>query len=907
MTSLLLASLLAVNAAEPNPPTATPSIPYKKFVLNNGLTLIIHEDHKAPIVTVNIWYHVGSKNEKLGKTGFAHLFEHLMFNGSEHFDDDYFKAMEKVGATGLNGTTSEDRTNYFEDVPRDALDFALWMESDRMGHLLKAITQAKLDEQRGVVQNEKRQGENRPYAIASQLVTQNTWPVGHPYSWEVIGSMEDLNAAKLEDVHEWFKTYYGAANATLVVAGDVTVDEALAKVKKYFGHIPSGPPVSKHQAWIAKRSGTHRMKAQDRVPQARIYKIWNTPQYGTVENTMLRLASSVLSSGKTSRLYKRLVYDEQIATDVSAYADGSEIAGQFHITATAKPGMGLEKIEKAIDEELAKFLKDGPTEAELKRIKAMLEGSFIRGMERIGGFGGKSDILAQNEVFLGNPDYYQTAIQEIRQATVESVMSTARAWLSDGQFVLEIHPFPKFTETSTTVDRSKLPVPDLKPEARFPEIKRTTLSNGLKVVFAERKTIPIVQMNLIFDAGYAADQFALPGTANLAMDMLKEGTQKRSSLQINDELESLSAYLSTSCNVDASGVSLNALKANLDASLELFTDVVLHPSFPETDFARLKKQRLASIQREKVEPNAMARRVFPGLIFGKNHAYGNPSNGTEESVSKLTTADMRKYHQSFFKPNNATMVVVGDITLEELKGKLEQLFQEWKPGDLPEKKVSSVALPEKARLFLIDKPGAPQSIILGGHIMPPMNSQDELAIETMNFVFGGTFTSRINMNLREDKHWSYGVASGVLKARHQRPFMISAPVQGDKTKDALLELDKELRKMAGDQTISEAEFAKAIKDRTLRLGGTWETMSAVLGSLAEMVFFKYPDNHFHTYTARLLALKQENVANIAREILHPDQMTWIVVGDRSKIEASLRELNWGTLQMLDADGNAITQ
>ncbi len=304
--ALLLASALTAQAAENRPPNLI-EIPYTRYVLDNGLTLLVHEDHKAPIVAVNVWYHVGSKNEKPGKTGFAHLFEHLMFNGSEDFDDDFFKAMEKVGATSMNGTTSEDRTNYFEDVPTEALDFALWMESDRMGHLLGAVKQARLDEQRGVVQNEKRQGENQPYAIAYKLITHNTWPAGHPYSWEVIGSMEDLNAAKLEDVREWFKTYYGPANATLSIAGDVTPAEALAKVKKYFGDIPSGPPVYRQEAYIAKRTGTHRMTAQDRVPQARIYKVWNIPEYGTTAGNQLNLASDVLSSGKSSRLYKRLV------------------------------------------------------------------------------------------------------------------------------------------------------------------------------------------------------------------------------------------------------------------------------------------------------------------------------------------------------------------------------------------------------------------------------------------------------------------------------------------------------------------------------------------------------------------------------------------------------------------------
>src|SRR6266704_2562232 len=336
-------------------------IPFQKLVLNNGLTLIVHEDHKAPIVAVNLWYHVGSKNEKLGKTGFAHLFEHLMFGGSEHASGRYIDAMEKIGATDLNGTTNTDRTNYFEDVPTNALDYTLWMESDRMGHLLGALDQKTLDLQRGVVQNEKRQGENQPYGVTRLLITQNSYPAGHPYSWTTIGEMADLDAASMKDVQEWFKTYYGPSNVILVLAGDIDAKTAKEKAEKYFGDIPAGPPVAHQEAWIAKMTGTHRQKVQDRVPQARIYKIWNIPEYGNAAADYLDLVSDVLSTGKTSRFYKRLVYDDQIATNANAFVALSEIGGQFRVQATARPGQDLAQVEKELDEELARFLREGPT------------------------------------------------------------------------------------------------------------------------------------------------------------------------------------------------------------------------------------------------------------------------------------------------------------------------------------------------------------------------------------------------------------------------------------------------------------------------------------------------------------------------------------------------------------------
>src|SRR6266480_6977506 len=553
-----------VRVAVPAPIT----IPYQRFILKNGLTLLVHEDHKAPIVAVNIWYHVGSKNERPGRTGFAHLFEHLMFNGSEHFNDDYFQPFERIGATDQNGTTNEDRTNYFENVPTTALDVALWMESDRMGHLLGAIDTAKLTEQRGVVQNEKREGENEPYGKVDLLMTEGTYPAGHPYSWTVIGSMEDLDAAKLDDVKEWFKTYYGPNNAVIVLAGDVDGETARRKVEQYFGDIPATPPIAKQEVWIAPRTGAHRQIMQDRVPQARIYKEWNIPQFGSADGDYLDMVTDVLAQGKTSRLYKRLVYDEQIATDVIAYADLREIGGQLVIRATAKPGGDLARVERAIDEELARFVQSGPTASELRRIKTQYRANFIRGVERIGGFGGKSDVLAHYEVFTGNADNYLVTERRIAAATAADLRSAAARYLTDGQYVLEVHPYPEFATTASGADRSKLPDAGTPPDARFPAVARATLPNGLKIVLAERHSIPQVNLTLLVDAGYAADQFAAPGTASLALDMLDEGTTRRTALQISDTLSQLGAELFTGSQLDVSSVSLSAMKDQLDPSLD---------------------------------------------------------------------------------------------------------------------------------------------------------------------------------------------------------------------------------------------------------------------------------------------------------------------------------------------------
>jgi zinc protease len=897
-----------VLAQRPAPVPSRIEIPYQKSVLPNGLTLIVHQDPKAPIVAVNVWYHVGSKNEKPGRTGFAHLFEHLMFNGSENYDKDFFGPMEQAGATDMNGTTNEDRTNYFENVPTNALDIALWMESDRMGHLTGAISQPKLDEQRGVVQNEKREGENEPYGKVWDFLTPKLYPAHHPYSWTVIGSMEDLDAAKLDDVKEWFRTYYGAANAVVVVAGDIDAETARRKVEKYFGDIPAGPPVARQEAWVAKRTGSQRGIMQDRVPQARIYKVWNIPGWGTADADYLNLVSDVLSRGKSSRLFKRLVYDDQIATDVSATLDLREIGGLFTIEASARPGIDLARVEKAVDEELRRLLAGGPTPAELRRVKTRYRAAFIRGIERIGGFGGKSDVLANGQVFAGRPDYYQVQLDRVQLATPARLLSSARQWLSDGVYSLEVHPYPEFQTARAAADRSKLPAPGSLPETKFPELERAMLSNGLKIVLARRPAIPQVRFDLLLDAGFAADKAGVPGTASLAMAMLDEGTARRTSLQISDELAQLGANLATGSRLDVSSVSLEALRENLDASLDIYGDVILHPSFPRSDFERLRKQRLAQIQQEKADPVGLALRVFPGLLYGRGHAYSNPwtGSGTEESTEQITRDHLVRFHRDWFKPNHATLIVVGATTMAEIRPKLERTFAAWRPGEVPSKDIATVAQQPRPVVYLIDRPGSLQSLIIAGNVAPPKANPGEVSIQTMNGVLGSDFSSRVNMNLREDKHWAYGAYTFFRDARGQRPFVAYAPVQTDKTKEALVELDKELRGIIKDRPIQPDELSRAQASLTLTLPGSWETMAALAGAIGDIVTFGLDDRYYDTFAEKVRAQTVQSLTAAAADVVHPDQLVWVVVGDRSKIEPGLRELKLGEIRLIDTDGRPVS-
>ena len=884
-------------------------IPFTKFTLDNGLTVIVHEDHKAPIVAVNVWYHVGSKNEPVGRSGFAHLFEHLMFNGSENYNTDFFKGTELLGATDQNGTTNSDRTNYFQNVPTTALDSLLWLESDRMGHLLGAIDQARLDEQRGVVQNEKRQGENQPYGRVFNAITAATWPDEHPYGHTVIGSMEDLNAADLETVQQWFRDYYGAANAVIVLAGDITPEVAREKVERYFGHIPSGPPVTQPRRWVVPMVGAQREVMYDRVGQPRLYKVWNITPTGEADTDYLGMLSDVLSSGRSSRLYKRLVIDEQLATSVQSNAGGREIAGQFLVVATAKAGGDLNRIEAIIDEEMARLLRDGPTAEELERGRTQTAAGYIRGLERIGGFGGKSDRLAASEVFLGDPGAWRESYQRVVSARPQDLTAAGRRWLTDGSYSLEVLPFPDYTVAASTVDRSAgLPPAGPAPQAIFPEVESGQLSNGLKIKLVRRDSVPTVSMNLILDAGAVVDPDDKLGLGQLAPQVMTNGTERLDALEISDRLQLLGATLGAGSGTNSTNVSMTALTARLDPSLDLFADVILNPAFREADFRRVQAQQIAGIQQARRNPGSIARTVLSRELYGPTSPYGRPNSGTEATVAAITPADAEAWHSTWFRPDNATLVVVGDISLAELTPRLERAFAQWRaPAEPMPDKPGPADAPEAGatpRILIIDRAG-PQSTILAGRVVTPFDPFTEPAIDTMNTALGGAFTSRINMNLREDKGWSYGAGGGVPFGRGERVYMVSAGVQSDKTAESLAELRRELTEVVGSRPLTEEEIAAARANMVQGMAGNWETNSAIVGELANMVIWGVPEDYYETYAERVAAMDAQRATEAARQIVGSGPTTWVVVGDRAAIEDKIRALGIGEVIVVDADGNPV--
>ncbi len=912
---------------------AAPAIAFEEFTLPNGLRVVVHTDRKAPIVAVNVWYHVGSKDEPAGRSGFAHLFEHLMFQASEHHADEYFAPFKQVGVTDQNGTTNTDRTNYFQNVPTTALDTALWMESDRMGHFLGAVDQAALDEQRGVVQNEKRQGENQPYGEAWQLLNRALYPEGHPYHRGVIGSMADLDAATLDDVRAWFRAWYGPNNAVLVLAGDIDVATARRKAVEYFGHIPAGPTMAQPAVDIAARAASTREVAGDAVPQARIYRAWNVAEVGRADLDRLAVLARVLGGSRSSRLDRRLVHAERLVDGVSAGTSAKQLGSNFVVTATVKAGVDPARVEAILDEELARLLAGGPTEAELARAKTTQRAGFVRGIERIGGFGGKADALAECKVYTGDPGCFRVALANVEAATAEDVRAAGERWLSRGDHTLVVvpgkrtpladppattpeplsppSPEARFTTTPAAVDRSSgVPIATEFPALKFPALERATLSNGTAVVLAQRREVPVVQMSYAFGGGYSADQGRRPGTASFTMALLDEGAGDRDALAFAEAVESLGAMMAAGASLDGGSAYLSALTDRLDASLALYADMLRRPRFDDDAIARVRATWIAGIAQEKARPDSVAMRVLPPLLYGDGHPYAIPltGSGTEAAIASLTRADLQAFHRDWVRPDGATLMVVGDTTLADIVPLLERHFGDWRVSSPPPPvpAVADVARPATARVVLVDQPGAVQANIIAAQVVPSSRDEGANRFDIANGVIGGDFTSRLNMNLREDKHWSYGARSGASPALGPRPWMASAPVQIDRTADAMREMRDEIARFASGATPPTAiEVARIQAITTRSLPGAYETASTVLATIGAIVRYDRPDDYVFRRRAEIEAMTPAQVAGAARTI-DPDTLTWVVVGDLREIAAPIRALGFGEVTVVDADGGPVS-
>jgi zinc protease len=974
---------------------ALPPIHFDEFRLDNNLRVILHQDRSTPIVAVNLWYHVGSKNEVRGRTGFAHLFEHMMFQGSKHYDADYFKPLQEAGGT-LNGSTNADRTNYWEVVPSNYLELALFLESDRMGYLLDAMTDEKLNTQRDVVMNEKRQNyDDRPYGLVPETIASVIYLPDHPYSWITIGSIEDLRAATMDDVKDFFRRFYTPNNASLCIAGDIDLSDARALVEKYFGSIKRGPEIVPVKAAAAKLDGEIRRTMEDRVTLPRVYMTWHGVAQMTPDDAALDMLSSIFVGTKAARLHRRLVHEQQIAQDVSAFHNSREIAGSFQIVATAKPGIRLEQLETEINHEIERIKSTPPTNEEVERAYNACEASFVYSLQTIGGFGGKSDQLNLYATFFDKPDFFSEDLARYRNVTPEDIQRVARKYLMNERFVLSVVPRTTGTTTTavkemappnvnTNVDASpaqtlipasvepslpkvetndpvgvaspvktiaasaprsgaappasvahtivaattggssdenasdlrQLPAAGVEPEFSAPTIERVLLSNGLEVLFVSHRELPILTFSLIARrAGAETQSLSRAGLANLTADMLDEGAGGRNSLEISETLAAHGARLSTGAGWDAGFAELLTLRRHTRTTLQIFRDVISQPTFEEKDLERLKAKRLVAIRQRRDSAAATAELAFARILYGQHHVYGHSLIGDETSLDRISRNDIQDFHARAYQPEDSTLVVVGDADLPDLAAELESAFALWRGETLKGESRSlgdsidftSLPSPERAILYLIDRPGSTQSVIVGGHVAAARSTPDYFPLIVLNTLLGGQFTSRLNLNLREDKGYTYGARTAFNFRRHPGPFAASASVHREATRESVIEILKELNGVRGARPVTETELEYAKAGLTRGFPRGFETPAQIADRLSDVAVYNLPHDYFDNYIDRIRAVTTADVARVAETYIQPSRVAILVVGDRQRIESSLREIEGigETLTILDAEGSAI--
>lgn len=878
---------------------------YKKYVLPNGLTLIVHEDHTSPVVALDVWYHVGSKDEARGQHGMARLFEHLMFTGSQHHDAAYAPALLAAGATDIGGDSNRDRSRFHETVPAATLDLGLWMESERMGYLLGGVTQAKLDQQRSAVESDKRQHDSQPYGDVDSIIARSTYPPGHPYSWTPFGSIRDLNAIDLGNVRDWFEKYYGAANATLVVSGDVKAAVVKAKVEQDFGDIPPGVPVSHVTTWPARMSGERSSTVREAVPQARLYMVWNLPPAFNADTSRLKLAAAVLADGKDSRLYKRLVQKDQLATDVTAQIDAREIGSQLVIRADARSGISLDKIEQAVDEELAKLLANGPQAAELDRIRASLLTGFSR---RLQSQAAQAELLARSEVYGGSPDAYKTELNELRNASSDDVRDSMRNWLADGLFVLDVKPAVRYTISGKDANRHRPPPVGALLLPQLPTLQRAILPNGMRLALVQRGNAQSLDFDMLFGGGRASDGDLPGGTAALTYDLLSGGTDQYSATEIDSKLQTLGASVSSHLGPDDGDVRLSAVKTKLTSTLDLYADMIRQSTFPDDQISRYKQQLLASIAQQQASPHGAIKRVLTPLLFGPQHPYAHVGLGMADQIQSVQRDDLVAYAKRWLRPDNATLLVTGDIDMATLKPLIEARFGDWEASSVPltQLDIGNAPAQAAARIFLIDKPGASQSRIVAANLAPPPTDSQQPAYDIVSAALGGSFDSRLNLDLHATRHWGDDVSSGIVSMRHQQIFYVSANVQSERTAPAILEIHNQLESVVdGKSPLTKQEVSAAEQSELRRLPDASQTLGDVAASYRHILTLDLPDDYYRQLIDKLKGLSSLQLQTAAQHLISPEALTWIVVGDLSKIEQPIRELNLGSVQIIGTDGKIV--
>lgn len=879
-------------------------ISFDKFTLSNGLDVILSEDHSLPVTAVNLWYHVGSMNEKPGKTGFAHLFEHVMFEGSKHHNKSFFEPLQEVGAN-LNGSTSPDRTNYWVDVPSNYLELVLWLEADRMGYLLDALDQNRFDVQRDVVKNERRQSyENRPYGMAPMLIQPNLFPSPHPYNWNTIGDPADLDAASLDDIKEFFRRYYSPNNASIAVVGDFNPDTTRKMIEDYFGDIPSGPPIDRYGRMDSSLRGNVALTSYDSVQLSRLYLNWPTnPNFDRLQ-APTELLAAVLGGGKSSRLYKSLVYEQQIAREIRVYDYGQEIAGEFAIMGTVNPGHTTSELEAAVIDEIRRLQSSAPSNDEIARAKNQIETSHVMQLERFGGFGGRADQLNYYNILTGDPDTINTDLNRYMRVEPEELLEAA-ALLGDNVVKLTIDPKVNHYVSDSTLDRNKIPPAGPKPQFKTPVPRRGTLSNGLTVIHLEKSQIPLVAFGLVISSGALDDPQDKPGVANLTASMLAEGTKTRSSSEISEKLEFLGTTLRNHANREYTVLSCDSLKTKWEEVLEVLADITLNSTFPTHELERVRKDLITDLDRVADNPMAIASRAARAIYYGPGTPYGHPLTGNQDSARTITRDDIREYYSKHFHPGNSTLLVVGDVSFDEALDAAESGFGGWKPRC----DSKAIAAPEQltelspTRIYIANKPGAAQSVIRAGHLTIPRNHDEYLPLSIFNFILGGQFTARLNSNLRQDKGYSYGYSSTIDWSNGSSMFTAGGGVQTAVTKEALFETLKEFEEIKTSRPVSKQEFDNAQNSIIRSLPAQFETLHHVLEQLIRLVVFGLDDDYFATFGDRITKVRLGDVRR-GGDMLKTDNLNVLIVGDRSEFETGLKRLGL-PISEVDYEGRPI--
>jgi zinc protease len=924
--------------------SASFTIPFEDYTLPNGLRVILSPDKATPTVAVNVWYHVGSKNEVRGRTGFAHFFEHVMFTGSGHVPYGlHDKLTEGVGGFN-NGTTNNDRTTYFESVPSNYLETQLWLESDRMGFLLETLDLAKMNAQRDIVKNERRQGvDNQPYGRVDEILSHATYPASHPYSWDVIGSMADLSAATEDDVKSFFRTYYAPNNAILAIAGDFDPARTKTLITKYFGELPRGKPFERPAVSPVKLAGETRLIYEDRVPVSRLVIQWPTVGERSADTQALNLLGGILAGDRTDRLTKALVYDQQAAASVGAGQNSNEDVGEFRITVTPRPGHSLEKLEASVDALLQKLKSEGPGADELKRARASLELGFLRGLESNLN---KTFMLSDGAGYHSDPGYFKKEYAAIGAVTPADVQRVAKTYLTGDRVVLSVVPMGEWAQAAkasegkrlsrntdelpvanvqgakppasapappavppspvkSSFDRKVIPTPGAVPPLTVPTWTRSTLANGAELVVIERKGLPLVDFGIWLVGG--ADQFEpfpKPGIASFVGPMMLEGTKSKNGEQLAEAQQLLGTRLAIGLGGQTGSLGFTSTTATFKDTLTLLMDVLLNPTFPADALERQRSQRLIGFKQQTARTAGIAQRVFPKLLYGDEHQLGRVIS--EASLTGITRDDLVAYHKAYLQPGRAMVVVSGDVNAAEVKKTIESALAPWaRAGARPAFDYAKLPAPKAATIYLVDQPKAAQSTVTIGNPGPPRSTADYYALEVMNAMLGGLFQSRLNANIREEKGYSYGVGSGFGYGRGPGAFRTGGEIVSADTDKALMEFMKELRGIMGPRPVTDEELTTAKASLIQSLPAEFETVSSVNGAIASLWLQGLPDDYYQQFVAKVSGVTKEDVVRVAKQYIDLEHLVILVVGDRATIEAPIRATTIAPVVILDAEGRPV--